>query len=330
MIRLLALLCLLCFAQPALAECDGTDLRTTLTDEERAQLAAELDGVPFPAGNHWRATRDGRDIHLIGTMHLSDPRLDAPVERLRGVVERADLLLLEMTQEDEEALQTRLASDPSFLMLMLMDTTLPELLAEEQWQQMSEALSARGIPPFVASRFQPWYVSMLLAIPPCVDLETMSGSGMDARLQAIARAAGIPRAALEDAATIFAAFTEQPQEMQIDMMLSALVEPGVSEDLFETLLASYFDEAPAEGWAVSTILAERYSPIDPDEAAAIFGVMEEQLLVDRNRAWIPVLVDASQTHETVVAAFGAAHLPGADGVLALLEAEGFTLERLPF
>jgi uncharacterized protein len=50
-------------------------------------------------------------------------------------------------------------------------------------------------------------------------------------------------------------------------------------------------------------------------------------MTTRNRAWIPVLVTAA-TEAPVVAAFGALHLSGQDGVLALLEAEGFTLQRL--
>ena len=326
--RLVSLFVCLVLAHPVLAACAGNDLRPTFGPAEQARLQAALDETPFAEGNHWKATRGTATLHLIGTMHLADPRLDGPVSRLRDTIESADLLLLEMTGEDEQALQDRLTADPSFLLMS--DATLPELLDEAQWQQMSDALNARGVPPFMAARFQPWYVSVILAVPPCAAATDLSTGGMDARLEEIAETRGIPRAALEDVETIFAAFADQPRDVQIDMMLSALVDPAINEDLFATLLASYFDEAPAEGWAVSSILAERYSPIPSDAAAEIFATMEQELLIDRNLAWIPVLLDATEQHETVVAAFGAAHLPGQNGVLALLEAEGFTLERLPF
>lgn len=326
--RLVSLFVCLVLAHPVLAACAGNDLRPTFGPAEQARLQAALDETPFADGNHWKATRGTATLHLIGTMHLADPRLDGPVSRLRDTIESADLLLLEMTGEDEQALQDRLTADPSFLLMS--DATLPELLDEAQWQQMSDALNARGVPPFMAARFQPWYVSVILAVPPCAAATDLSTGGMDARLEEIAETRGIPRAALEDVETIFAAFADQPRDVQIDMMLSALVDPAINEDLFATLLASYFDEAPAEGWAVSSILAERYSPIPSDAAAEIFATMEQELLIDRNLAWIPVLLDATEQHETVVAAFGAAHLPGRNGVLALLEAEGFTLERLPF
>lgn len=326
--RILSLLCVCLLAQPVWADCDGTDLRPTLAGEEAERLSEALAETPFPVGNHWRATRDGKTVHLVGTMHLADPRLEAPIQRLRGVVESADLLLLEMTSEDQAEMQARLASDPDFLLMQ--DTTLPELLSEEEWEQMSDALSARGLPPFMAARFQPWYVSIVLAIPPCAALDELSAGGLDARLEAIAKDADVPRAALEDAQTIFEAFAEQPRETQIDMMLSALVDPEISEDLFATLLASYFDEATAESWAASAILAERYNPIDSNAASDIFGLLEQQLLVNRNRDWIPVILDALVANDRVVAAFGAAHLPGHVGVVALLQAEGFEIERLPF
>ncbi|OSQ65727.1 hypothetical protein MCRY_02800 [Marivita cryptomonadis] len=328
MARLLSLVCFVALTQPAFATCSGNDLRPTLGTEERSRLDAALADAPFADGNHWKATRGDATLHLIGTMHLADPRLDAPLGRLKPTVESADLLLLEMTNEDELALQNRLTTDPS--LLLMPDKTLPELLTEDQWDQMSEALNARGVPPFMAARFQPWYVSILLAIPPCAAQSDLSAGGMDARIEEIAETQGIPSAALEDVETIFAAFSNQPRQTQIDMMLSSLVDPAINEDLFATMLASYFDEAPAEGWAMSTILAERYSPVASDAAAAIFATMEQALLIDRNHDWIPVLIEATETHDTVVAAFGAAHLPGQDGVLALLQAEGFTLERLPF
>ena len=86
----------------ASAQCAGHDLRETLTSAERDRLDALLAEMPYPAGNHWRAEKDGEVIHLVGTMHLSDPRLEAPLERLRPVVRDAGALLLEMPRAQEK------------------------------------------------------------------------------------------------------------------------------------------------------------------------------------------------------------------------------------
>ena len=72
----------------------------------------------------------------------------------------------------------------------------------------------------------------------------------------------------------------------------------------------------------------------PEEARTFLGLpdvqpMQEAVMDGRNRKWIPVLTDAAR-EGPVLAAFGALHLSGDEGVLALLQAEGFALERLEF
>ena len=73
--------------------------------------------------------------------------------------------------------------------------------------------------------------------------------------------------------------------------------------------------------------------ITPGQIIARQGVADfgAAMLADRNRAWLPVILDTlAGTDKPVIAAFGAAHLGGEDGVLNLLAQEGFTLTREPF
>lgn len=311
------------------AACDGRDLRATLTPQEEAQLAAQLAPVPFPEGNHWRAERDGQVIHLVGTIHLDDPRLDAPAARLKPLIDRAAVVLLEMTAAERDTLMSAMAERPE--MLTLQDTTLPELMQESDWQALAEAMRARGLPPFVAAKFRPWYVSMLLAIPPCLAQTMAQDDGLDTRIEAMATAAGVPTRALEPWDTALSAFADMPLDMQLSMIRTALVPPAAAEDQFATLAASYFDERHAESWAMSGLLAARLGGMAGPEADAAMQAMADTLLDSRNRAWVPVILDAAETADgPVVAAFGAAHLFGETGLPALLEAEGFTLSRLPF
>ncbi|MFZ5962287.1 TraB/GumN family protein [Thalassococcus sp. BH17M4-6] len=317
----------LSIATSAAASCGGTDLRTTLSTAERQELDAAVADTPFPNGNHWRATRGDAIIHLIGTVHLDDPRLDGPEAQVRPVIEGAGKLLLEMTPADEKALQRDLTSNPD--MLLLTDTTLPELMDDAAWEALAEAVAARGIPPFMAAKFQPWYLSMLLGIPPCAAATLTEGRGLDKRLSDIAEAADVPMAPLEDYRTVFAVFASAPLEEQVRMMESAIIDTQMSEDMFATIISSYMDESTAEGWEVMRLLSYRASPLPEAEIDAAFDSMEELLLIQRNRDWIPVILDAAGPEPIVVAA-GAAHFPGKNGVLALLEAEGFAIKRQPF
>ncbi|KUF12586.1 TraB/GumN family protein [Pseudoponticoccus marisrubri] len=324
----LALLWLLC-AGTALADCAGRDLRATLDPQTRAVLDERVAETPYPEGNHWRATRGDTVLHLIGTMHLADPRSEGPLARLAPLIEGAGRVLLEMTETEQAALEEAVAGRPD--MMLLSEATLPELLPEADWQALSQAVQARGLPAIMAAKMQPWYLSMLLAVPACMSEAILSGGGLDARIEALARAAGVPVSALEPFDTGFAVFAEAPMDLQLAMVRSALASPEASEDLFETLLAAYFDEAHAEGQIVLELLSPQLTALDGAESGPVFDAVDQRLLTARNRAWLPVLLEAAETTQgPVVAAFGAAHLSGANGVPALLEAEGFTLERLPF
>lgn len=330
MIRLAAsLLALLSLGTPALAACSGTALTETLTPDQRAEVDARLAEMPYTQGNHWRATKGDEVLHLIGTMHLTDPRLDAPAERLRPVVEGADLLLVEMAGPEKAEMELSMKGRPD--MVILSEGSLPDLLSEADWQALSTAIEARGMPPFVGARMQPWLISMLMAIPPCLDPVTATEDGMDTRLEAFAEAAGVPVRSLEPHETAFRIFAETPMDTQLAMVRSTLTGPEVAEDLFETMMHAYFTENHAEIFVAVEVLTPEITPLSAEETEAVTAMMEDRLLAERNHRWIPVILQAVEDHEgPVVVAFGAGHLSGEEGVLRLLENEGFALERQPF
>ncbi|SNR47680.1 TraB/GumN family protein [Puniceibacterium sediminis] len=326
--RLLApLLLCLGLAGAASAQCAGKDLRQDLSEQERTELRAIVSATPYPVGNHWRAVRGDQVIDLIGTVHLDDPRLDAPAGRIRSLIENASVVLLEMSAAEQAEMTAELSSDPEILLLS--DTTLPELMDEDSWQTLAAAARAHGIPAVMAAKFQPWYLSMLLSIPPCATAGLEQAQGLDGRIMDMAQAVGVRMESLEDHNTVLDLFRDAPLDEQIVMMEATLTAPDTNEDLFATLLAGYFDEAVTESWEVSRLLSRRLSPLDPAESDAMFAQMQSDLLDSRNRAWMPVILDAANDSPIVVAV-GAAHLQGKVGLLNLLAAEGFTLTREPF
>lgn len=311
----------------AIAQCGGSDLRASLDDDTRAEVAALVEAMPHAEGNHWIARRGESEIHLIGTMHVDDPRFDAVAGRLRPVIAGARLLLLEATEEQQQALTEELARDP--MLFVLQETTLPELLSEADWTALAAAAEARGIPGFMAAKFKPWYLSLVLAMPPCMTADLAMARGLDMRLQELATETNTPTAALEDPKTVFAAFEAVPLEEQAAMILPSVMPAEDAEDLFATIRAAYFEEKTAESWALSSVLAARLSPAGPEIVSEAMGRTEAALLRDRNLAWLPVIL-AEAGAEPIVVAAGAAHLPGREGLLQLLADAGFTLERADF
>lgn len=311
----------------ARAECAGQNILDSLPDADRSALHAAADAVPNPRGLLWRATRGDSTVHLVGTYHLDDPRHAATMARITPLIDATTIVLVEAGPQEEAALMADLARDPS-LMVATEGPTLREALPDEEWALLADAMRARGLPPFMVSKFRPWYVSMLLAIPACDGAVAVAKGGLDGMVIDHATGRGIPVLALEPHETVFRLFQSMSFEDQLGMIRSSLALEPRSADYAVTLADAYFAEEPRLIWELTRHLSLTAPGADVPTVQADFTRMEQTLMTDRNRAWIPVIEQAA-ADGPVLAAFGALHLPGETGVLRLLEDAGWTVERLP-
>lgn len=309
------------------AACTGTDLRTTLNDDERAEIAARLDGVPYAQGIYWTATRGSRTVHVVGTLHMDDPRFDAITDALAPVIQSADHLLVEANAESQAELELAVATQPD--MLFLTDKTLIDLMPEDEWNKLADAARVRGIPPFMAAKFQPWYLSLMLSMSPCT-LKSLSQSknGLDQRIMTLADTAGVPTSSLESPETIFRLFNKDPLEDQIHWLRLGVVPVAASENASFTLVEQYFDQEVMAALETSRVTTRSHFDMPTAEFDALFDEVMDLINTQRNLSWIAP-IEATPGDKIVVAA-GALHLGGAQGILNLLTAEGYVLERQSF
>ena len=310
------------------AACEGRDLRPLLSAAEQAELQAFHHSTPYPSGNHWLAEKDQHQISVIGTVHLGDARLGPVFDRLSPVLAAADRIYLEMTPQEQAQLQRALSERPE-LVFLTQGPTLIDLLDQEEWDQLSKAAQARNIPSFMAVKFQPWYLSVLLSVPPCVLSAMGEGRGLDHLIMGYAAKNGVPLQALEPYDTIFSLFSSEPIDTQIAMMRAGLLSDQDSADGLVTLLNSYFDQSHAASWYLAKLHAKRVSALSKREIEEAFDKLQATLLRQRNLAWMPHIIDTTST-DTIVVAVGAAHLHGSDGVLAQLKSAGYRLSRQEF
>jgi uncharacterized protein len=326
--RLIALtFALLALALPAAARCIGTDLIAALAPQDRAALEQAADAAPFARGNIFRASKDGQVIHLVGTYHLSDPRHETLAARVEPLLDSAAMLLVEAGPDEEARLKQAVQLRPE-VMFITDGPSLPEQLPEADWQSVAAEMQARGIPPLVAARFRPWYLAMMLGIPPCaMDAVRAGEKGLDHRLVAAAQARGLPVQALEPWDTLFSLFTDLSAQDELDMIRAALLMADRPEDMTVTLANAYFAGQSRLLWEFTLSRSLALPGFETEDVQHQFALLEDVLMTRRNRAWIPVLT-AAAARGPVVAAFGALHLPGADGIPALLAAEGWQVDRL--
>lgn len=313
-------------AAPARAQCQGENVLAGLPPEDLAAITAAANAVPYARGNFWRATRGDEVITIAGTYHLSEPRHQATIAALAPLIKSATSVLVEAGPEEEKALLDLMARDPS-LMVITEGPTLYEQLPPDLWEDLSRAMSDRGVPAFMAAKFRPWYVMAMLSIPPCAMAAMADRDGLDQLVIDTALAADIPVRGLEPFDTIFTIFGQFEEEGLEDMLRSTLAMEDRSEDYHRTLVDSYFSGENRLTWELMRHATLDLPGYTPERVETEFAEMEEILMNARNRAWIPVLTGAA-ADGPVFAAFGALHLSGEAGVLNLLEQEGFTIAPL--
>ena len=328
--RLLAALfalALLLLPLPVAAGCYGLNLLDVMPKAERDRLMAVAAAQPYATGNFWTATKGDKRVTLVGTYHLDDPRHAATLARVAPLIAQARVLLVEAGPEEEKQLMQRMARDPS-VMMITEGPSLMEMLPPATWDKLKAALSARGIPGFLAAKFQPWYATVVLSMPPCAMSEMAQPKGLDGMLVDAAQAAGVPVRALEPYDTVFVLFEGFNAADQVAMIDQTLAMEESITDFSVTLADSYFDGQSRLTWELMREQSYRVPGYSRAQVDADMALLEEVLMVRRNRAWIPV-IEAAAEEGPVVAGFGALHLSGKDGVLNLLHQAGWSLAPLP-
>jgi uncharacterized protein YbaP (TraB family) len=310
----------------AQAQCVGENLIDALAQADRDALTVAAHAEPFATGNLWQATRGDETLYLTGTFHLDDPRHDALMATLLPYLAKSKTLLVEAGPKEEAELQQKLAKDPGSMM-NLAGSGLQDLLPPEDWEQLTAALLQRGIPSSIAEKLRPWFVSMMLALPPCALQMAANGGGLDKRLIAAATERQIPIASLEPFDTALNLFDGLGREEQILMIRNALLIEQQSADYLITTADMFFAGESRLIWELSRRIANDVPGTTPEQTDADFAQAEKTLIADRNRSWIPA-IEAALKQGPALAAFGALHLSGKEGVLALLKAQGFTIEPL--
>ncbi len=325
--RLILSFVLSLLALPATAQCVGENLLETMSATDRATLDAAVASNPYPEGNLWLATKGNSTIHILGTMHLNDPRLDPYLEPFWEIADNADLILLEGTRETLDKLKQQMIKDPA-VMFITDGPTLPERLPEDEWQTLTKELSIRGIPAFMASKMQPWYVSMMLSIPPCALAGMAEQNGVDYRILDYADSHNIPTRALEPYDTVFSLFGDDTPEKELDGIRIAMAGAKTGDAMISTLIETYLSGQHRAIWELNRYQMRHDSGLSQAEADKLVTEMEGPMLNDRNANWIKVILPAAAEADNIIVAVGAAHLSGEKGVLYLLEQSGYTLTRV--
>jgi len=256
----------------------------------------------------WQISGRGltKPSYLFGTMHVlcaDDARLS---DSLKKAIAACDEVYFEINLSDMSGMMSAMK-----YMRMNDSKKLSDLLNEQEYAKVREYFSKHVtmLPFGMLERFKPLLVSSLIEEE---GLGCKATDGMELMIMQELRTYKKPVKGLETVEFQAGLFDSIPYEKQaLD-------------------LVSYIDSV--EEYKKMTLeLAKVYKQQDLDQIDELSrkgdpgmnGYMD-LLLYDRNRKWAQTL-DILLPGRSLLVAVGAAHLPGKDGVIALLRQKGYTL-----
>ncbi len=258
----------------------------------------------------WKVSDADSAIYLFGSMHIFTRDIAWRTPRFDTILKDARHVYFEVVL-DVEAYSTI-----TYLTVtegMFRDgQSLTGLLTDDEWDRLAAAATSLGVDPAPFHAMKPWLVSLTLgnaAMP-----KTSAGVEMlvDGEI------APERKRSLETAAEQMGFFIDTPLDEQVDGLMSLVegIETGAITDL-EPLVAAW------EKGDTGALLSAFNAQVTERDRAAY-----DRLITTRNQNWVGPLEGLLADNDESLVIVGAAHLVGPDGVPALLQQAGYTVERI--
>lgn len=255
----------------------------------------------------WRIYKQGLPTsYLFATIHSEDQRVLELPAYVSQVLRTADTVVLEASVDDE-------VDDTSLQHMMFTDDRrLSSVLSPALFASALRAMEDRGFSKEATDRLKPWAVSIILSVP-----RPKNGLFLDLYLANYALRNNIPLKALEAAVEQLAILDGFELDEQVIMLQDTLAELEQIPRLHEQLIEAYL-----QGDLRRLVdISEQSMGTGSSQLAS---KLKDRLIIERNHRMIKRLEPLLQQQRLFIAV-GALHLPGAQGLLALLEAKGYRL-----
>ena len=277
-----------------------------------ALAAAEL---IYGQGVLWKVEREGlAPSYLFGTIHITDDRilnLPAPV---RAAFEGAKVAVFEVIMTDE--VRMKMARE----MVLTDGRNLQAILGPELFERTVAVARRYGLEPQILQAFKPWALALILSLPQAELARTAAGDvPLDQMLQNESVETGKRMLALESAEEQIALFTGIPENEQIEMLETAVKENGKVARVFEDMVLLYLAR-DIEG--ILDQMMEQSKTMNPKYVEKFMARFNDARNVKMAERMAPVLRAGG-----AFIAIGALHLGGEKGLVSLLMAQGYKVER---
>jgi uncharacterized protein YbaP (TraB family) len=261
----------------------------------------------------WQVVYEAKPVaHIFGTMHSSDPDIMALPPPVVQAFRAAPTLSVEVIL-DETAMQRISAA-----MRLPKGQRLQDFVPPDLFNRAAAAAEPLGWQPIHLSRLKPWAVAMLISFAPEDAQRKNAPPPLDLWLMQVARARHKPVYALETLGEQVNVFDTMPTQDQV-AHLRAVAMPAADKRRILAAMKDAYLRRDIEH--IFRMMREEESD------RALREKIDKRLLDDRNRRMVERMLPRFDDGGAFIA-IGAAHLPGENGVLALLEQRGYSVARV--
>jgi uncharacterized protein YbaP (TraB family) len=264
----------------------------------------------------WQVTGPGlsKPSYVFGTIHLIDAKDYFLPKGTMSALDNVSKVVFELDMKE--------MSDMSKLMGMMNklymkdDKTLKDLLTEAEYKAVGDFFQEKGLPLFMFERMKPMFLSIFASgdVDPG-GLQNGKMKSYEMELLEMAENSGKSSGGLETIEFQISLFDAIPYEAQAKMLVEAIQKGSDSEgdDEFKKMTDMYKSQ---DINAMVKMISE--------EGSDVSG-FEDKLLTERNKNWIPLMIEMAKKEPTLFAV-GAGHLGGENGVINLLKKTGMKVK----
>lgn len=253
----------------------------------------------------WRITGKGSNpSYLYGTMHIVCAEDMSIGDSLKSAMDRSGRLYLELDMDDPMMMMK------TAQLSMLKEGSIKELAGQERFERIEKFMKdSIGLPSTLFNRMKPFALMSLMytKIPACGRTESYEQRLMDMAKKGKKEVVG-----LETVEEQFGIFDRIPDTTELRMVMDMIDDFGTQRRQFSEM-SQLYRKRDLEGLGAMI-------QSSPDMAG-----MEDVMLWDRNKRWIPAM-EKAMSSGPVLFAVGAGHLPGEEGVIRLLRKAGYRVE----
>ncbi|WP_428426494.1 TraB/GumN family protein [Pararhizobium sp.] len=324
------LLLLLAQSLPAHASeppvCTGKNLLSELERSDPqalADLRKQASETPNGKGIFWKIERAGAEpSHLLGTMHVSDPRVVEMPEEAWLPFEDADTVALELESLEPMDIGRALFAYPE-LTMFTDGTSVKTLLNPQEVSRLEAMLKARGIPLFAVARMKPWMLLMHISVSACEKKRAAAGMApLDQELIREAHDHGKTVVGLETAVEQIESMNAVDSAPLLRGILQQMEAGDKLNDMFATMTDMYINGDIGMFIPLSYRVLGTTAAKDPSYVGFMKHVVNDRNIRMAERA-APLLEKGN-----AFIAVGALHLLGEQGLVELFRKQGYTVTRL--